>query len=211
MSPTDDDAPLDPRAMLDIIEGEKREQARRDRRQVPSFYLVWGVAWLAGFLVVWSAAPGSPSPLEIPAAVAWIVFFVLMAGAAVTSAVVGIRMNAGIRGRSQWVGMIYGWSWTILGGAVAAVGVAMIRAGLPPELASLYFPSAYAVVVAALYLAGAMLWESLDQLVIAIVIAVAGAVAPFFGAPANYLVMAVLGGGPMLVGGVLAALRNRRL
>jgi hypothetical protein len=212
MSMTKDtqDAPLDPRAMLDIIESESRDRAQKSTRPVPIFYLSWGAAWLIGYLLVWSSWPGSGSPILVPEPIAWVAFAALMMTAAAISAVVGIRMNLGIRGSSQWVGAIYGWSWTILGTGVAALGIALINAGLPTELAMLYFPSAYAFIVAALYLAGAMMWRSIDQLVIAVIFVVTGSVAPFFGAPANLLTMAVVGGGAMLVGGLVAVFANRR-
>lgn len=208
---TNDDAPLDPRAMLDIIETEKREHDRAMTRPIPLFYLGWGVAWFAGYLLLWAANPGSGSPIVVPPAVAWIAFSALMVTAVVVSTVTGIRMNRGIRGTSQWVGAVYGWSWTILGIAVAAVGSALLQAGMPPELALIFFPSGYAIIVAALYLAGAMLWRSTDQLVIAIIFAVAGAVSPFFGVPLNLLVMALVGGGSLLTAGVVAIVVNRRL
>lgn len=204
------DSPLDPAGMLAIIEGERRSALRAVTAQVPIYYYVWGVAWLVGYLLLWSSWTESASPVHIPGVIAVPVFTALLVAAAVISAVVGIRSNRGIRGNSQFVGVVYGCSWTILGVAVAALGVAMIRAGMPPEIAALYFPSAYAFVLTALYLAGAMLWGSIDQLVIALIVAVAGSVAPFFGAPANYLAMAVIAGGALLVGGVVATLRNRR-
>ena len=70
-------------------------------------------------------------------------------------------------------------------------------------LQSLYFPAIYALVAGAMYLMGAALWRSIDQLVLGAVIIVAGTVAPFFGAPTNNLVMAVLGGGAFLVAAVV--------
>jgi len=54
-----------------------------------------------------------------------------------------------------------------------------------------------------IYLMGAALWRSLDQLVLGVIIAVVGAVAPLFGAPTNNLVMAVLGGGAFLVAAIV--------
>jgi len=206
----DHDAPLDPAAMLAIIDNEKRERERATERPIPLFYVSWGVAWLVGYLLVWAATPGSASPVAVAPGIAWSVFVALMVGAAAISAIAGIRMNRGIRGTSQWIGMIYGWSWTVLGTATAAIGAGLLRAGMPPELALMYFPSAYALMVAALYLAGAMLWRSVDQLVIALVFAVVAAVAPFFGVPVNLLVMALVGGGALLAGAVVARVVARR-
>lgn len=206
-----DDAPLDPRAMLDIIETEKRQYDRATTRPIPLFFLSWGIAWLVGYLLLWAANAGDASPVRVDHLPAWIAFGALMVGAVVVSTVTGIRMNRGIRGASQWVGAIYGWSWMILGVAVAAIGSGLLRAGMDAELALIFFPSGYAIIVAALYLAGAMLWRSIDQLVIALIFAVAAAVSPFFGVPGNLLVLAIVGGGSLLVGGVIAFVVNRRM
>jgi len=206
----DDDQPLDAAAMLAIVDDERRSMEKLTTSTVPVYYYVWGVAWLVGYLLLWMSWTESASPVHIPGVIAVPIFAALIVAGAVISAVVGIRSNRGIRGNSQFVGTVYGFSWTILGVAAAALGVAMINAGMPPEVAALYFPSVYAFVLAALYLAGAMLWGSIDQLVIALIVAFTGSVAPFFGAPDNYLAMSLIAGGALLVGGVVATVHNRR-
>lgn len=205
------DAPLDPREMLALIQGETATVRRALEGQTPIYYFVWGIAWLVGYLVYWAGSPGSGSPIELPFLPAVIVFGTLIFAAAVTSAIVGIRSNRGLKGTSEWVGTIYGLSWPILGGAIAFIGVALIRQGMTHDLATIYFTSAYAILVAALYLAGAMLWHSLDQLVIAIILAIAATVTPMFGYPGNLLAMALIAGPALLAGGVIAVIRNRRL
>src|SRR5690606_3396128 len=150
----------------------------------------------------------SGSPVVVPWEVAIPAFAVLLVAAIVVSTIVGARIYRGIRGRSAFEGLVYGLSWPLLFGAFAALGWAMTEAGMPGEVAAIYYPSAYALVIAALYLAGALLWRSTDQFVIAIVMAIAGTVAPFFGAPANYLVLAILAGGTLLVVGVVTAVKT---
>ncbi len=208
----DDALPADPRGLLELIERETRQVQDAARRAVPWFYFSWGITWLVGYLLLWSAAPGTTSPVTVPPTVAGVAFAVGVAGSIAVSAIVGARMGRGIRGRSAFVGTVYGLSWTVLSGGVAALGFALLRGGMPGELAAVYFPSAFALVISALYLAGAMLWRSADQLVIAIVMAVAAAASPFFGFPLHYLVMALVAGGALVVGGVvsLAAMRSGR-
>src|SRR5690606_19804809 len=125
--------------------------------------------------------------------------------------VVGVRSNRGIKGTSDFVGTVYGISWSILGCAVAAVGCAIIVAGASDAAISIYFSSAYALVVAAMYLAGAMLWHDIDLLIIAVVMAATASVTGFFGAPGNLLGTALIAGGALLVGGVIAVVRLRRM
>lgn len=211
----DADAPdgddLHPERLLALIDDETRGMKRALAVQVPVYYFVWGGAWLIGYLMLWSAWPGSPSPVAVPGWLAIPAFAVLMLGAAITSAVVGIRSNRGIKGVSDFVGTIYGLSWPILGGTVAAIGYALVRAGISDDAAAIYYTSAYALLVASMYLAGTLVWHSADQLVIALVMAVAAAVTGFFGAPANMLAMALIAGPALLIGGVIAVVRLRRM
>ncbi|MEO8528755.1 MAG: hypothetical protein ABI435_06730 [Pseudolysinimonas sp.] len=206
---TTNDAPLDPRAMLDLIEHETERVRDAARRGVPWFYFSWGVMWLIGYLLLWAAQPDSGSPVAVALWVAVPVYIGLFVVAIAISAVVGVRMGRGIRGRSTFVGAVYGLSWPILGGAFAALGIALLQAGMDPTLAMLYYPSVYAFMVAALYLAGAMIWVSIDQLAIAVILAVAGSVAPFFGVPTNLLVMALAAGGALIAGGVITVISLR--
>lgn len=212
MNPRDDpsDDRLTPEQSLALIEGETRGMKRLFGAQVPVYYFVWGGAWLLGYLLLWSAWPDSPSPVDVPIAVAAPVFAALILGAAIASAVVGVRTNRGIKGTSDFVGTVYGISWAVLGTAVGAIGYALIRAGASDAVVAIYYTSAYALLVGAMYLAGTMLWRSLDQLIIAIVMIVAAAVTGFFGAPGNMLAMALIAGPALLAGGVIALIRLRQ-
>ncbi|MGN6272417.1 MAG: hypothetical protein ACTHMQ_04935 [Protaetiibacter sp.] len=202
---------LHPERLLALIDDETRGMRRALAVQVPVYYFVWGGVWLVGYLALWSAWPDSPSPLQLPGWLAIPIFASLMLGAAITSAVVGIRSNRGIKGVSDFVGTVYGLSWPILGGAIAAIGSALVRAGISDDAAAIYYTSAYALLVAAMYLAGTLVWRSADQLVIALVMALAAAVTGFFGAPGNMLAMALIAGPALLVGGVIAVVRLRRM
>lgn len=210
-APDADGDDLQPERLLALIDDETRGMKRALAVQVPVYYFVWGGAWLIGYLLLWSAWPGSASPVTVPGWLAIPAFAVLMLGAAITSAVVGIRSNRGIKGVSDFVGTVYGLSWPILGGTVAAIGYALVRAGISDDAAAIYYTSAYALLVAAMYLAGTLVWHSADQLVIALVMAVAAAVTGFFGAPANMLAMALIAGPALLIGGVIALVRLRRM
>ncbi|QNO38049.1 hypothetical protein H4J02_03195 [Protaetiibacter sp. SSC-01] len=205
------DADLSPEEMLALIDGQTRGVRRAFTAQVPVYYFVWGGAWLVGYLVLWSGWEGTTSPVQLPLWIGAIVFGLLILGAAVTSAVVGVRANRGIKGVSDFVGTLYGLSWPILGTAFAAVGVAIQRAGASSDVTAIYYTSAYALLAGGMYLAGAMIWRSVDQLVIALILIVAAAVTGFFGAPANMLAMALIVGPALIVGGIVSVVRLRRL
>ena len=113
-------------------------------------------------------------------------------------------------GSSAFPGAVYGLSWMLGSIFVFAVGIALDRAGADSMLLSLYYPAAYTLVAGLIYLMGAALWQSMDQLILGVIILIAAAIAPFFGAPTNNLVMAVLGGGSFLVAGLVMHLNLRR-
>lgn len=195
MTEHDDDRPLDPAAMLALLERQKRQVDLAYVTPVAWLYFVWGVSWSVGFLLLWLARVVDWMPLPLAGAV----FGVLIIASIVTSAIVGSRIGRGVRGSSNFQGAVYGISWSISGAAFAAVGVGLISNGMSQELAALYFPSAYAVMAGMMYLAGAALWSEKSQLVLGIVLLVVGSIAPFFGGPTNNLVMAIGGGGAFLV------------
>lgn len=205
----DDDAPLTPAEMLAL----SREQEYRveDFFQSPTIAIVltWGVAWTVGFLALWSASDASP--LDVPVLPASILFTVLMVAGIVVSAVVGSRSGAGVRGPQQFQGRLYGITWAVACSAISVFSGALFRAGMSDALAALFFPAAFSIVVGILYLMGAALFHDRSMIVVGGWILFIGVVAPYFGTPGNYLVMAFAGGGAFLVYGfVLLAERSRR-
>lgn len=205
MTEPDDDRPLDPAAMLALLERQKREVDLAYVRPVSVLYLIWGVAWVVGFLLLWFGHLGL---MPLPAAGA--AFAVLIIGSIVTSAIVGTRIGRGVQGASNFQGAVYGISWSVSGAAFAAVGLGLISNGMSQELASLYFPSTYALMAGLLYLAGAALWNEKSQLALGVLLLAVGSIAPFFGAPTNNLVMAIGGGGGFLIAALHFGLRLRR-
>jgi hypothetical protein len=207
------DEPLgDPREMLALLESQQRRVADAQRAPVVWLYAIWGVAWLAGFLVLWSGHPDGNPWLQLRMGVAASVFGVLLGISIVASAVIGVMINRGVRGVSSFSGAVYGMSWSVCGSAFAFLGVGLIHNGLTPELASLYFPSAYAIMCGTIYLGGSALWRDRSQLVLGLILLAVGAGAPFAGAPGNNLLCGLVGGGAFLVAAVVmgASLRRSR-
>lgn len=195
----DDDSPLDPAEMLALAERQQRAVGLSYARPVAWMFLIWGISWLFGFLLLWSGYEGGNPWFTLPLAGAGIVFGALILISIVASAVIGTRIGRGVRGASDFSGSVYGLSWSLNGAAFAAVGVGLIHNGMSDELASIYFPSAYALMAGVMYLGGAALWNERSQLVLGVLLLVVGSVAPFFGAPTNNLVMAIGGGGGFLI------------
>jgi hypothetical protein len=209
--PSPDDEPLSsPDEALALIREQQRTVTERQIGGVPWILSAWAVSWGVGFLALWSGYDGGNPWFRVPLPVGGAIFGVLVIGAIVVSAVLGVRMNRGLRGPSNFAGAVYGISWSAVSLAAFMIGIALLQNGMSSSLASLYFPAVYALVAGALYLMGAALWRSVDQLVLGSVIIVAGTVAPFFGAPTNNLVMAVLGGGSFLIAAIVMRLSLRR-
>ncbi|RUQ99135.1 hypothetical protein [Labedella endophytica] len=205
----DDDAPMTPAEMLALTRAQ--EHRVEDFYQTPTTIIVvtWGVAWTIGFLALWSAS--SASPIAVPAGPAAAVFVVLMIAGIVISGVVGTRTGAGVKGPQQVQARIYGITWALGCLAVPMLAGALFRAGMSAEVAALYFPAGYCIVVGILYLFGAALFSDRSMIVVGGWILFIGIVAPYFGSPGNYLVMSLAGGGAFLVYGVvLLVARSRR-
>jgi hypothetical protein len=202
----ENEAALSPEEMLRLVHNQQSDVYRQQLSPLPWMLGVWGVAWLVGFLLLWSAAPDGNPWLQIPGAAAATGFAVLIGAAFALSTVLGIRIGRGVQGESSFAGAVYGISWPVCASAFALLGVALIRNGMSPEL-----PSAFSLMVGTLYLVGAALWHQTSQLVLGIILLVTGSVAPFFGAPTNNLVMALLGGGSLLIAAALFAIRLRRV
>ena len=201
--PVDDEPLQSPDEALALLREQESALERDQLSGIPWILGVWGVAWGVGFLALWSGHEGGNPWFQIPLPIAAVVFGALLIGSIVISAVIGMRLNRGVRGPSNFSGAVYGIAWPVVSLGAYLIGVALALGGMDSTLQSLYFPAIYALVAGAMYLMGAALWRSIDQLVLGAVIIVAGTVAPFFGAPTNNLVMAVLGGGAFLVAAVV--------
>lgn len=196
--------------MLALIASQQRKVDRSMLGPIPWMLGIWGVAWLVGFTLLWSAYEDGNPWFSVPMGVAAPIFGALLAGAVVASIIIGIRLGRGVKGVSNFSGTVYGVSWSLCGAATAALGMGLIQNGLSQELASLYFPSAFALMCGTLYLAGAALWREVGQLVLGIIMLAVGAIAPFFGAPTNNLVMAVVGGSALLITAIVFEVRLRQ-
>jgi hypothetical protein len=201
----DQEGVLTPDGMLQLVRDQQRQVEQRQLAPVIWLLVSWGVAWFVGFLMLWSAWPGGNPWFQVPGLVAGVTFGVLIAAAIAASVILGVRIGRGVKGQSTFAGAVYGSSWSISGAAFALVGVGLMQNGMSTELASLYFPSAFALMAGVLYLAGAALWRNVGQLVLGIAILVVASIAPFFGQPTNNLVMALGGGGAFLIAAIATA------
>jgi hypothetical protein len=193
--PAEGDSPLSPAAALAVLADQQRIIANRFGSSIRIITGAWGVAWLCGFLSIWLMDAGVKS-IVLPTWLGWTIFAVLFAAAIVVSAVLGIRSGRGIRSNSAnaFTGAVYGISWVVSILGINAFGAALLTHGMTAQLADLFYPSAYTLVVGIMYLAAAAIWRVGQMVVAGAVLIVLGAGAGFFGHPTNYLVFAIVGG-----------------
>ncbi|MBD7917891.1 hypothetical protein H9657_06320 [Cellulomonas sp. Sa3CUA2] len=202
-----DDAPPDPRSGLAIVAAQRRKVRDSDVDDRLLFG-VWGVAWLVGYAAQWWTA--TTSPTRTATGQGGLVFAAVAVAALVVTLVHVARATHGVAGTSKQVGMMYGWAWTIgfVGQGLLVAGV--VGAGGNPEVIAIVANGAACLVVGLLYMAGGALWQQLSLYLIGAWMIATAAAASLVTMPTGYLVMALAGGGGMLVAAVLAALHRRR-
>ncbi len=206
----DDDTPLDPAAMLALIQSQQSDMERRMAAATPWIVAAWGVAWLVGFGALFLIDGARPA-FSVPLSLAVGVFIALMVGAVVASAVLGARMGRGVKQprEATFSGAVFGvaGSLSFFGMYVFAVG--LVRNGMDPDLMNIFFPTASALIVALFYTLAGGFWRIVPMIFMGGWIGLVGLVAPFFGYPDHYLFFSLAGGGGFLIGGIVAAVLLR--
>ncbi|MFI9485123.1 hypothetical protein ACIG47_01925 [Promicromonospora sp. NPDC052451] len=186
---------LDPAETLRMIR-EQQERAR-DATEPDGRLLfgAWGLAWLAGYLVMWQTARDT----GLPARWAGWVFAGCILGAMAFTIVHSITRTAGTRGVGARTGALYGWTWFLAFLTYGVVLGAMADAGAPPEVVAIAANGFACVVVGIMYIAGGLLFGELRMPAVGAWMLVTAVLAAFAGMPGTYLVMALAGGGGFLV------------
>jgi len=183
----------------------QRARAAEVRPSSAWLFGVWGAVWLVGYGAMWLTSRDDDTP-SVAAAVIAIGGGVL---ALVVTLVHITRRTRGIAGASARQGAMFGWAWAIGFLAQSMIVGGLSQAGASGEVVALAANAIAALVVGLLYLAGGILWRSTAMFVLGGWIALVGAAATLVGLPGSYLVMALAGGGGMLVAAAVEAARGR--
>ncbi len=196
------EALVDPASALRIIREQSSVSAERLGHSQPAGYLVWGAAYLVGYLLL-ALAVGPAAPGLVSVGAAYAGFSACIGAAAVHSILMGIRMGRGIRGTTARRGMRYGYAWWFAFLPVFALTRALERTGLDSVSAGVLVNSAAILVVACLFLGAGVAWDDTVQFVVGAIMAAGVTVALAVGLPAYYWIMSVGIGGMLLLVGLL--------
>lgn len=201
--------PLSAGASLGLIEREQHKLCRRRGTVAALICGSWGAAYLLGFGAVYLASSTSAGRGAQAAAAGLAV--ALFVGAAVTTVGLGRRAVSGIRGPSREVDVLYGSAWLLGFAAAGAINVGMSRLGLSADAVTLLSTADNVLVVGVLYLASGALLRDRLQYGLGLWMLVTAAVSVPAGAPANFAVLALAGGGGLLAAAGCYAARRPRL
>ncbi|MET1052938.1 MAG: hypothetical protein ABWX65_09895 [Mycetocola sp.] len=208
----DGDEALDPAAMLELMHAQQRSVTTQMGSFVSVITATWGIAWLVGFLLLWLIEGAEPA-FAIPIPVAATGFGILVAVAIVISIVFGVRNTRGVKSSpaSAFTGAVYGSTWSVSMIALYVLGAGLVVNGMPPEVATIYFPSAYVLMTGVLFMVSGAIWHAVPALISGIWLVVVAVVAPFFQYPTHYLVLALAGGGAFIALAIGAEIHARRV
>lgn len=203
----DDPAPMSAEESLNLI----AQQHRRMRRELgggPARMLAaWALAWLLGWGFTYVAVqPGVPIPGWVGGVLVAVLFVAAMGYTTYSS----IRSGRGIRGPSRTVGAMYGYGWAL--GSIGLMVVDMritLFGSLSSDQVSLLWSGTWLLLTGVMYLAGGMVWQDKLMYGLGAWMIVSSAASVLVGFPANFLVLALCGGGGFLLGSIVYFLRER--
>ncbi|NDR54786.1 hypothetical protein [Actinomyces sp. 565] len=198
-------------ALAAIREQQYTYRRRIEVRSAP-LYTAWGLAWLIGYGVCGLSVGGDYALAPGP----FLVFMGCLVAAAVFTCVYIARRSRGLRGRSTWVGTLYGLAWA--GGMILAFATSSRVGAFLSELGTAQATNMGAIlsnalpclVVGVLFLAGAAIWEETSLAVTGSWVLVTTLAATIVGGHALWAIMALAGGGGLVAAGITTALLGRR-
>lgn len=211
MTPIDDDhlPPADPAESLRLIEHEQANLARSLTPDPRLLYWPWGIAWLIGFGALFLRySPGHRVLVAMPEWLPLTILGVLLISAGAITGVVGGRAARQVAGPSNRQGLMYGLTWFI-----AFAGMSLVFSQFSGELAGerqeLLWGGGMVALTGALHMAGGAIWNDLQVFILGAWTSLVNVVGISFGVGWHSLIVAVAGGGGMLVLGLIGWLRLR--
>jgi hypothetical protein len=202
------DAASDPAAMAALVAAQRAHVVRSTNPDARLLYGVWGMVWLVGFGLLWlSAGSGAPG---LPLGWAYAILGALLAVGLVVTVVHLTRRGAGLTGTSRAQRRMFGWTWGLSFAVVTALNTSLGMRGASDDVMAVVTSVVPALLVGALYMAGGALWGDSVQFGLGAWICLAAGAGALSGPDLIHLVMAVAGGGGLLVGALVYHVRVTR-
>ncbi|WP_206796823.1 hypothetical protein [Amycolatopsis sp. MtRt-6] len=202
-----EDEPMSAEESLNLIARQTR-QNRRELGGGPARMLAaWAFAWIVGWGFTYVAVqPG----VAIPGWVGGVLVAVLFAAAIAYTGYVSARAGRGIRGPSRTVGAMYGYSWAIASAGLMVIDIRITQFGsLASDQVSLLWSGTWLLLTGVLYLAGGTVWQDKLMYGLGAWMIVSAGLSVVVGFPANFLVLALCGGGGFLLAAIVYFAREK--
>jgi hypothetical protein len=195
-----DEEPLSPHEALALVEDQRHRVNRSLQVNVALVHGALGVAWLAGFGILYFASgTGAGKAPQVPVWVAVVVIVVVNAVALMAGVGQTIRRGRGIEGRSWDAMRMYLWAWPLAYAGVYAADAGLQSQGLPERLAPLLWPGSAAGVTGVMCLAGGLFFRDKIHYSLGAWLLITTAASMFAGVPGNFAVLALAGGAGFLI------------
>jgi hypothetical protein len=210
MTSTDDESTFeDPGEALRLIERERVNTIRHVTPDPRLMYWPWGLTWLISFgLSFLRFGPDGTTLVDMPGWLPLIALTGLLIAAGIFTGVVGARASRHITGPSSRQGAAYGISWSA-GFTSLAIIFGRVSEHVPDQVLGLLWGGGMVALVGVLYMAGSAIWDVRDMFVLGAWISVVNVIGVLGGPGWHALVVAVAGGGGLLVAGLVGWTRRR--
>jgi hypothetical protein len=210
MASIDDESTFDdPAEALRLID---RERTNLERALTPDprwMFWPWGITWLIGFgLFFLRWGPDGRVFVALPDWLPMLALALLLMTAGAITGVQGARSGRQISGPSQRQGRMFGFSWSA-GFAGLALVFSQVSDIVPPERQGILWGGGLVALIGALYMAGAALWDDRITFILGAWISVVNIVGVLTGPGWHALIVALAGGGGLLLAGLIGWLRRR--
>lgn len=163
---------VDPAAILRAIADDSSKAKTAMAPSARLLYVTWGAAWILSFAALFLAY--APTGVSLPLVAALIIAAVSVGAAIVISTVHSVRRGTGTRGPSVVQGAIFGNIYPVAFALIGLLGWRLTSTGIPVDVMLSYWMAGPCLVIGALSVAGAVLWNDRSQLVFGVWILVVG-------------------------------------
>jgi hypothetical protein len=206
----DDLPPADAATALRLIKEQQAEAARRLNPDERLIFWPWGLAWLIGFgLLFLRFGPDGRVFVDMPRWLPLTALFVLLVAAAAISGIAGARAYGQVTGDSTRRGMWYGVAWFLSYLAMFATLI-QVTDHLPGEQAGLLWSATAVGITGTLHMAGGAIWLDRDLFTLGVWLTTINIGGVLAGPGWHALIIALAGGGGMLLAGAVAWRKGRQ-